>query len=82
MIEYIQTIILIILLDRQLLLRNRYKFAIEFFKGYKSYNGNENDSAKGSFAIWIYCKKPQEEIYTRNLGKQLFYISWKSKHKR
>lgn len=60
-IEIVQTIILIILLDRQLILRNKYKIAIENYYPFQ-------------FDLWIYCKKSQNEVYTRDGGKYLFRI--------
>lgn len=49
MLEIIQTILLVILVDRNLILRDRYKIAIDSHRPNK-YN-------KGYFSVWIYCKE-------------------------
>ncbi len=74
-LEFIQTILLIILVDRSLLIRNRYKLAFEFVK----YQRGMYTTDKWYFAIWIYCKKGQEETYWRSGGKRLFHITKKIK---
>jgi len=62
MIDLIQTLLLMVLVDRSILIRHRYKFAIETSKGY--------------FAFWIYCKISNEEVYAKQGGKRLFYINF------
>jgi len=69
MIELIQTILLCILVDRQLIIRNRYKFAIE----------SRMDKIPPSWAFWIYCKRPGDEVYWRSGGKRLIFIKFKDK---
>lgn len=68
MMEWVQTILLIILVDRNLILRARYKFAIE--------HDLPDRYRVGYFAIWIYCKKAQSEFYGRDMGKRLFYFRY------
>lgn len=68
-LEIIQTVILLILLDRSLLLHNKYKIAFEYTK-YTYY-----DQTTRYFAIWLYCKKAQGEHYGRNGGKRLFHYT-------
>lgn len=57
---------LIYLLDRLLILRKRYRIAIESNMPHKY--------GRGYFAIWIYCKGAQDENYMRDGGKKLFYF--------
>jgi len=70
MIELIQTILLIILVDRQLIIRDRYKFAIE---------NHINAQYSPYWALWIYCKEGQNEMYWRSGGKRLIMIRFKEK---
>lgn len=65
-IELIQTILLIILVDRQLIIRNRYKFGIEF--------DAPDKYGRGYWALWIYCKKGEREGYMRDGGKRLIHF--------
>lgn len=65
--DYIEIVLLLLILDRSLILRKHYKFAIEFNK----------NSYKYYWAFWIYCKKSQDEMYSRNGGKRLFYFEFK-----
>lgn len=64
MIELIQTILLVILVERSLLLRNRYKFAIEF--------NMPGRDIRGYFALWIYCQQKDAQNYWRLGGKRIF----------
>ena len=67
-IELIQTILLIILVDRTLILRNRYKFAIS--------NRRPIPGSKGYWDFWIYCKSTQGDKYMKSGGKRLFGFSY------
>lgn len=71
-IHILQTAILIILLDRNLVLRDRYKIALEHDK--------PSQFNKGYFAIWIYCKQKQDDTYFRSGGRRLFHFTY-GKHK-
>ena len=67
-IELIQTALLVILVDRQLIIRNRYKFGI---------NHNPPDNyGRGYWALWLLCKKGDREGYWRDGGKRLFYFHY------
>jgi hypothetical protein len=68
MMQWLQTILLIILVDRNLILRDRYRFGIECNKPTKY--------GRGWFAFWIYCKKAQGEYFMRDGGKCLFSFKW------
>ncbi len=69
-LDLIQTLLLMILVDRKLILRDRYKFAIEnhISQQYSPY-----------WAFWIYCKKKEEDYYWRSGGKRLIMIRFKEK---
>jgi hypothetical protein len=71
-LEILQTILLIILVDRNLILRDRYKIAIENDSPY--YNGLSNKMEKRYIAIWIYCKGKDKDFYWRTGGKRLIYF--------
>lgn len=62
--DYVEIGILLLLLDRSILLRKHYKLAIEFIKF----------PGKYYWALWIYCRNPQDERYTRNGGKRLIWF--------
>lgn len=66
--QIIQTILLVILVDRNLILRDRYKIAIE--------SNMPTKYIRGSFAIWVYCKKSQNDQYMRNGGRRLLAFSF------
>lgn len=63
-IQIFQTLCLLILIDREFILRKKYKIAFEY----------SNTSYHKYFAVWIYCKMPQSDCYSRNGGKRLFFI--------
>lgn len=65
--DYIEIAILLILLDRSILIRNHYKFAIEYTK----------DKYVHYWALWIYCKQAQKDTYGRYGGKRILYINFK-----
>ena len=70
-LEIVQTVILIILLDRSILIRKHYKFAIETQIMSRTFNSQKKEFY---FAFWIYCKMPQQEGYGRYGGRRLFYF--------
>lgn len=56
-IDFIQITLLIYLIERVSVMRNRYKLMVERGPGY--------------WALWVYCKKAQSERYYRSGGKKL-----------
>jgi hypothetical protein len=67
-LEILQTALLIILVDRNFILRDRYKIAIENEKPY--------DKGKRYVAIWIYCKESGNDFYGRGGGRRLMYFNF------
>ena len=63
-IEMIQTVILIALLDRQLIIRDRYKFAFSINK--------PSDYVRGYIYFGILCRKGQDQHYMREGGRKIF----------
>lgn len=68
MLEWLQVILLVILVDRNLILRDRYKLALEINK--------PNKYGRGYVAFWIYCKQVNNDIYCRSGGRRLFYFKY------
>lgn len=66
--EILQTVLLIILIDRNLIIRERYKLAIEHEK--------PTQWNTGYFAIWIYCRQKNESRYIRCGGKKLWHFQY------
>lgn len=78
--DVIQTILLVVLVDRQLILRKRYMIAIEHTL--PKYSNYFKAWSEGYFAVWIVCKKGQDEKYSRDGGKRLFYFHYNKLGKR
>jgi len=66
--EILELTLLIVLIDMNLILRERYKLAIEHEK--------PNKYTKGYFAIWIYCQQKNENKYKRYGGKRLWHFNY------
>jgi len=73
MTEILQFLFVIWLLDRLLVIRRRYKLAIE--------HNFPDQYERGYWALWIYCKVyySENEPYTRNGGKRLIFIKYGKK---
>jgi hypothetical protein len=70
-VDIIFLVLLFILIDREYILRNRYKIAIEC--------NRPNKYRRGYFAIWIYCREAQKDFYTTYGGKRLVYFYYGKK---
>ena len=67
-VEMFQTVILIALLDRQLIIRDRYKFTFSVNK--------PSDYICGYVYFGILCRKGQDQHYMREGGRKIFRIEF------
>jgi hypothetical protein len=66
MIDYIQIILILWLIERVSIERNRYKLAIDT---------NNRFISDGYWSIWFYCKGINEREWSRCGGRRLMYFS-------
>jgi len=69
--DWVYFLALIWLLDKLLIIRKRYRIAIE--------SHGETSVHKWYLAIWIYCKMPDEDYFWRRGGRRLFHLERRKK---
>ena len=75
LIYFAQIFLLLYLIERVSVIRNRYKPAIEFNRPSKY--------VLGYWALYIYCQEKNGSKYLRDGGRRLIFFKWGAqKHKR